>query len=111
VRFGEPVHVYNNYYTNIGLYAVASVENAGVLVEGNYLQNVANPFYAKSGYADSGPGRLVQRNNVFVNSGNPALEPTGTVIEPSTYYSYRLDSAASLPSTVPAGVGVGKLGL
>ena len=111
VRFGEPVHVYNNYYTNIGLYAVASVENAGVLVEGNYLQNVANPFYAKSGYADSGPGRLVQRGNVFVNSGNPTLEPTGTVVEPSSYYSYRLDSASTLPTTVPAGVGVGKLGL
>ena len=111
VRFGEPVHVYNNYYSNIGLYAVASVENAGVLVEGNYLENVAHPFYAKSGYADSGPGRLVQRANVFVNCGDPAAETTGAVVEPSTYYSYRLDSASAVPDLVRAGTGVGRLGI
>jgi pectate lyase len=111
VRFGEPVHVYNNYYTTIGLYAVASVENAGVLVEGNYLENVAHPFYAKSGYADSGPGRLVQRGNVYVNSGSPTDEATGTVTEPRTYYSYQLDSATAVPTLVRNGVGVGKLGL
>jgi pectate lyase len=111
VRFGEPVHVFNNYYTTIGLYAVASVENAGVLVEGDYFENTPHLFYAKSGYADSDPGRLVQRNNVYVNCGSPTDEATGTVVEPSTYYSYRLDATSSVPSVVRAGVGVGKLGI
>jgi hypothetical protein len=36
VRFGEPVHVYNNYYRNNELYGIASTMNGGVLVEGNY---------------------------------------------------------------------------
>ncbi|MGP4115302.1 pectate lyase family protein [Streptomyces sp. 4N509B] len=105
VRFAEPVHVYNNYYRNNALYGVASTEDAGVLVEGNYFENVAHPIY--SGYDDSGPGRVVERNNVYVNSGTP--ETLGTVVEPRTYYDYVLDDPATLPRTVPAGVGVGKL--
>jgi pectate lyase len=31
------------------------------------------------------------------------------VTEPSTYYSYQLDPAASVPALVTAGAGVGKL--
>jgi pectate lyase len=106
-RFGEPVHVYNNYYRANGLYGVASTENAGVVVEGNYFDSVAFPCFSASGYADSGPGRLVQRNNVFAGSG--VCETNGTVVEPSTYYSYTVDNPATLPTAVPAGVGVGKI--
>ena len=108
VRFGEPVHVYNNYFLNNELYAAASLENGGTLVEGNYFQNVPFPCFSASGYADSGPGRLVQRNNVFVGSG--VCETAGSVQEPSSYYSYQLDPAANIPSIVPAGAGVGKIG-
>jgi pectate lyase len=107
VRFGEPVHVYNNYYRNVGLYGVASTMNAGVVVEGNYFENVAFPCYSTSGYADSDPGRLVQRLNVFVNSGT--CEAGGTVASPSSYYSYSLDAAAAVPSIVTSGAGVGHL--
>ncbi|MFI7542768.1 polysaccharide lyase family 1 protein [Actinoplanes sp. NPDC049599] len=106
-RFGDPVHVYNNYYRDIGLYGIASTENAGVLAEGNYFENVPHPCYSVSGYADSGPGRLVQRSNVFVNSG--ACEAGGAVAEPSAYYAYQLDAAATVPSTVSAGAGVGRI--
>ncbi len=105
-RFGEPVHVFNNYYRNNSLYGIASTENAGVLVEGNYFENVAYPISV--GYAESGPGRVVERNNVYVNSGAP--QTAGTVVEPSTYYSYTLDNPNSIPSIVPSGVGVGKIG-
>jgi pectate lyase len=107
VRFGEPVHVYNNYYRNVGLYGIASTENAGVVAEGNYFENVAYPCYSVGGYAESNPGRLVQRANAFVNSG--ACEAGGSVAEPRTYYAYALDPAASVPSLVTAGAGVGRL--
>ena len=107
VRFGEPVHVYNNYYRNIGLYGIASTENAGVVAEGNYFENVPFPCHSTGGYAESNPGRLVQRANAFVNSGT--CEAGGTVAEPRTYYSYTLDPASSVPSLVTAGAGVGKL--
>jgi pectate lyase len=105
VRFGEPVHVFNNYYRNNTLYAIASTENAGVLVEGNYFDNVAHPIHV--GYDKSGPGRVVERNNRYVNSGTP--QTAGTVVEPRTYYQYTVDDPATLPSSVPAGVGVGRI--
>ncbi|GIE95379.1 pectate lyase family protein [Paractinoplanes rishiriensis] len=107
VRFGEPVHIYNNYYKNIGLYGIASTENAGVVAEGNYFENVAYPCYSTGGYAESNPGRLVQRANAFVNSGT--CEAGGSVTEPSTFYTYQLDPAANVPSLVSAGAGVGKI--
>ena len=53
--------------------------------------------------ADSDPGRLVQRANAFVDSGE--CEAGGTVTEPSTYYAYQLDAASSVPSAVSAGAG------
>ncbi|BCL17045.1 pectate lyase family protein [Micromonospora sagamiensis] len=105
VRFAEPVHVYNNYYRNNALYGIASTEDAGLMVEGNYFENVAHPIHV--GYADSAPGRVVERNNLYVNSGTP--ETAGTVVEPRTYYPYTVDSPASVPATVSAGVGVGRV--
>lgn len=107
VRFGEPVHLYNNYYDDIGLYGIASTENAGVVAEGNYFENVAHPCYSTSGYAESNPGRLVQRDNVFVNSG--PCEAGGSVASPASYYSYSLDPASAVPSLVTAGAGVGRI--
>ncbi|KAB1136891.1 hypothetical protein F6X68_26845 [Micromonospora sp. AMSO12t] len=107
VRFGEPVHVYNNYFLGNALYGVASTENAGVLVEGNYFRDVPHPLWSASGYADSGPGRAVQRHNVYVGSGAP--ETNGTVVEPRTYYPYSLDPAADVPALVLAGAGTGRI--
>jgi pectate lyase len=106
VRFGEPVHVYNNYYKNIGLYGIASTENAGVVAEGNYFENVPYPCHSTGGYAESNPGRLVQRANAFVNSG--VCEAGGSVTEPRTFYSYTMDPAANVPALVTAGAGVGR---
>ncbi len=105
VRFGEPVHVFNNYFRNNSLYGIATTENAGVLVEGNYFENV--PFPILVGYADSGPGRAVERNNVYVNSGAP--QTAGTVAEPRSYYNYTLDNPNNIPSIVQNGAGVGKI--
>jgi pectate lyase len=106
VRFAEPVHVFNNYYFANSGYGVASTMNAGVLVEGNYFENVQNPTVIQTGTSD--PGRLVQRNNVFAGSGAP--QTAGSVSEPSAYYSYTLDNPADVKSIVTAGAGVGKLG-
>ncbi|BCB87513.1 pectate lyase family protein [Phytohabitans suffuscus] len=107
IRFGEPVHVFNNYFLNNELYGVASVQQAGAVVENNYFENVPFPCFSASGYADSGPGRLVHRGNTFVDSGT--CEAAGSVVEPRTYYSYTLDSAASVPAAVRAGAGYGKV--
>lgn len=103
VRFGNPVHVYNNYYRANGGYGVASTENAGVLVEGNYFENVDDPYHLGEG--DSGPGRLVARNNHFVNS--PTGQTGGSVA--GIPYSYQLDTASNVKSIVTAGAGAGRI--
>jgi pectate lyase len=105
VRFGEPVHVYNNYYLHVTGYGVASQMNAGVMVEGNYFDDVEKPTRTDVG---GDPGRVVARNNILVNSEDPFVQ-NGSVQEPSTYYSYTLDPPATIPALVSAGAGVGKV--
>jgi pectate lyase len=105
VRFGEPVHIYNNYYLHITGYGVASQMNAGVLVEGNYFDDVEKPTRNDVG---GDPGRLVVRNNILVNSEDPFVT-NGSVQEPGQFYSYTVDNPANVPSLVPAGAGVGRI--
>ncbi|GAA0935957.1 pectate lyase family protein [Virgisporangium aurantiacum] len=103
VRFGNPVHVYNNYYGGVSSYGVASTEGAGVLVEGNYFENTEDPYHLGEG--DSGPGTLVARNNCFVNSGSG--QAGGSVA--SIPYSYTLDTACNVKSIVTANAGAGRI--
>ncbi|MDT0344907.1 pectate lyase family protein [Streptomyces litchfieldiae] len=103
VRFGDPVHVYNNYYNDIGSYGVASTENAGVLVEANYFEDTEDPFHLGEGSSDD--GRLVARNNHFVNSGSG--QTGGSVA--SIPYGYSADPAANVKSIVMNGAGTGKI--
>jgi pectate lyase len=103
VRFGNPVHVYNNYYRANGGYGVASTCNAGVLVEGNYFENVTDPYHRGEG--SSPVGGLVARNNHFVNSGSG--QTGGSVA--GIPYSYSLDPASNVKSIVTGGAGTGKI--
>ncbi|GAA1783436.1 hypothetical protein GCM10009682_01890 [Luedemannella flava] len=109
VRFGETVHVFNNYYTNINnntsSYAIASTMNAGVLVEGNVFENVQQACWSASGYADSDPGRLVARDNALTNSG--PCETNGSVA--AVPYSYTAQNSGTVKATVTAQAGVGKI--
>lgn len=103
VRIAETVHVYNNYYRG-NEYGVASTDDAGVLVEGNYFENVKDPTHTR--YGDSKqPGRLVERDNVFVSSGSPAS--AGSVKD--VPYKYSCDQADQVARIVREGAGVGKI--
>ncbi|MFC0626482.1 pectate lyase family protein [Kribbella deserti] len=103
VRFGNPVHVYNNYYGGVSGYGVASTMEAGVLVEGNYFENTRDPFHRGEG--DSPAGALLARNNHFVNSGGGQQGGTVKAIP----YSYSLDAASTVKSKVQSGAGTGKV--
>jgi pectate lyase len=77
------------------------------MVEGNYFEDVEEPV--TNSYA--GPaGRCVARNNVFAGAeaGQPVC--SGTVQEPSAYYSYTMDNPQDVRSIVMAGAGVGRVG-
>lgn len=100
-RFGDPVHVFNNYYDNVGSYGVASTNEAGVVVEGNYFEGVSNPTVIQTG--SSPEGNIVERGNVYDGSGEP--ETRGTAEEPGDYYAYSIDDPESIPAIVSAGAG------
>jgi pectate lyase len=107
VRFGNPVHIYNNYYVNTTTfeysYAIATTENAGVLVEGNYFENISDPTHIGEGSSD--PGNLVARNNVTVNSG-PILTAGSVAGIP---YPYQVDNPSTVKATTLSGAGTGKI--
>ncbi|WP_246002274.1 right-handed parallel beta-helix repeat-containing protein [Allorhizocola rhizosphaerae] len=103
VRFGNPVHVFSNYYGNVGDYGVASTLEAGVLVEGNYFENTDSP--CERGQGSSPAGSLVQRNNFFVSSGS--CQSGGSVA--SIPYQYSLDPPSNVKSIVTGGAGAGRI--
>ncbi|MEU8228330.1 right-handed parallel beta-helix repeat-containing protein [Actinoplanes sp. NPDC048967] len=105
VRFGNPVHVYNNYYRNNSGYGVASTEGAGVLVENNSFEGVSDPFHLGEG--DSGPGTLVARGNLLVSSGSGQ---TGGSVK-AIPYGYTADAASSVKSIVTGNAGAGRISL
>jgi pectate lyase len=104
-RFGNPVHVFNNYYNDNGDYGVAATIGSGVLVEGNYFENVDDPYHLAEG--DSPGGSLVARNNCLVNTGEG--ETGGSVA--AIPYAYRLDTACDVKAIVSGGAGTGKVGV
>jgi pectate lyase len=105
VRFANPVHVLNNYYSNIGSYGVASTENAGVFVERNYFENVGNPTVTQTG--DSAQGNLKVLNNYRVNSGTEQVRNGAAVA--AIPYSYTPEANNTVKATVQAGAGTGKI--
>jgi pectate lyase len=105
VRFGEPVHIYNNYYLHITGYGAASQMNAGLLVENNYFDDVEKPTRNDVG---GDPGRIVARGNINVNTEDPIVV-VGSVREARDFYAYTLDPAANVPALVSAGAGTGRI--
>jgi pectate lyase len=103
VRYCNPVHVFNNYYGNVGSYGVASTQEGGVIVEGNFFENTDDPFHCGEG--SSPPGNLRAANNHFVNSGSG--QTCGSV--GNVPYSYSLDTPSSVKSIVTSGAGAGRI--
>jgi len=67
VRIAETVHVFNNYY-RANEYGVASTDDAGVLVEGNYFEQVKVPT-TRNMAIPSSQVAWSSGKNVFVDSG------------------------------------------
>jgi len=106
VRFGNPVHVFNNYYSNIpggDGYAIASTIQGGVRVEGNFFENVGDTYHLGEG--SSPAGSLVATNNVFVNS---APGQTGGSVA-SIPYGFTVDNPNGVKTNVMANAGTGKI--
>ncbi|RJQ69952.1 methyltransferase domain-containing protein [Pseudonocardiaceae bacterium YIM PH 21723] len=105
-RFGNPVHVVNNYYLDCSDIGIAAQTGSGVLVEANYFEGVDRPMSTE--YAGP-PGALVERDNVYVDCGRPEPGGVGTVDDPYRYYSFTPDPASAVKDLVLDGAGVGRV--
>ncbi|MCA9060161.1 MAG: right-handed parallel beta-helix repeat-containing protein [Planctomycetaceae bacterium] len=102
VRFADGVHVFNNYFRG-NEYGVASLMDAGVIVESNVFEDVEHPTLIQ--YGDSpDPGRLTARNNLLLESG--ALETRGEVDQKQLLYRYIIDPPEQIAELVSGGAGV-----
>lgn len=106
VRFGEPVHIYNNYYLHITGYGAASQMDACLVVENNFFDDVEKPTRNDVGGT---AGRIEARGNINVNTEDPIVTAGSCTSQPGSYYSYTPDAAANVPALVSAGAGVGKI--
>ncbi len=105
VRYGR-AHVLNCFEDNNILYGVASTENAKVVIEGCYFLKV--PTAIEIGYQDSGPGEVIERNNIYDSCGTGA-KTAGTSFEPTNVYSYTVDDPATIPAMLQLYAGSGKV--
>ena len=105
VRFGEPVHVYNNYFFHNTDVGVACQANAGCMVEGNYFENVEEPVTQPLRRPDRALRGSKQRVGRRVRRARLLRRGSGT----GAYYSYTLDDPNTVKASVTAGAGVGRI--
>jgi pectate lyase len=103
VRFGS-VHLYNNHFEDLTLYAVASQMGAAVLVEDNWFDGVGMPILTH--YKSPEDGTAHEQDNVYRNSGTADITME-TSWRPT--YLYTPESADSARALVDFCAGVGKL--
>ena len=104
-------HVFNNYYQNIGSYAIGVHTQAKVVSEHNYFDTKVNhPFeqmYASS--LDDASCGFISDNGSYFSKALPSgfkYQPTGTDFNPSWWYDYgfAMQEASEIPQ-LPNQVG------
>jgi pectate lyase len=86
-------HLYNNYLQNISGYGNYSRGQTKMVLENSYFSNVNDPYY---------PDATAQlRQSGSICSGCTGDQVTsGSAFNPSSFYTYTLNSAAEVPSLV-----------
>ena len=105
-------HVFNNYYKDVYSTGINSRMNACIKIEGNYFENVNNPYV--SAYSDVVGYGDISDDNILVNSPFSYSDDTRelgscTANIPYEYQDY-VNCPESITTIVPQYSGVGKLG-
>lgn len=97
VRYGQ-VHVYNNYYANVGLYSIGKGVCARVYSENNYFYSTGTSINlpeSSSKYTTYGAGYVYDTGSINVNSSYvDSLTSVGWA--PSAYYTYTADPTVNV---------------
>jgi pectate lyase len=98
------VHVFNNYFLNLGDYGTASHNTAQVLLEANYFRNSEDI----TTLGDSTANVVFTSDNIKENCTG-VNQTGGTTFNPASSYTYVKDSASSVPAYVLKSAGAGKI--
>ncbi|MDW7690875.1 T9SS type A sorting domain-containing protein [Flammeovirgaceae bacterium SG7u.111] len=105
-------HIFSNYYSGVVSTGINSRMGACLKVENNYFKDSQNPIV--SAYSDE-LGGTQESGNIFDNvtwdlSRDDTSEPNSCSLSVPYSYSSALTGASSVPATVIANAGVGKIG-
>ena len=108
VRYAS-MHSYNNYFTNpsggrSNSYCLGVGANAKIYAEANYFDSTVQ--YSADEMASSGKIYFASSN---VDNSRKGCEPSSVSVgwTPSSKYDYKVDSASTLPTIIPANAGAG----
>jgi len=101
-RFGQ-VHLFNNFFRNVGIYAIASQMGARVLVERNVFEDVVDTMLTQ--YLDPMDGILHEVENIKTRSGAPKITADVAWTPPYAYTDTWLP-VADVSAVVDACAGV-----
>ncbi|WP_116127034.1 Ig-like domain-containing protein [Lewinella sp. IMCC34183] len=103
VRFGD-VHLFNNYFEDVGSYAVAARFESDLVVESNFFRNSKNPHAIEDrGLGNEDPD-LVAVDNIYEGSGGDR-QTGGDAFTPADFYAYTPDPVGEVPGIVMNGAG------
>jgi pectate lyase len=99
VRFAT-IHIFNNYYSNIGSYAIGARKQSRVYSEANYFEQ------NDKSVGNDKDGTLYDVGSYNIKT---SLVDSATAWEPVNYYAYSADTAADAKTRVSASAGAGKV--
>ena len=110
---GSMLHVFNNYYRDIGFYCVASEDGAQTRLERCYFENSQHPHYYNYNLNTpqyAGALQTIVSENVYTGvSLTSRREVGGAVFNPASYYGSSPQPASEVKAAVLAGAGAGKM--
>ncbi|MBN2544438.1 MAG: pectate lyase [Spirochaetes bacterium] len=111
VRFGE-VHVYNNYYNNIGIYAIGIGREASIYAEANFFENIKGPATQIKYYDTKGAGYIKDVKNVppieGIISSSDGIHTGKVNWNPKSRYQYKVDNTNDVKNICITYSGAGK---
>jgi len=93
------VHLYNNYWLNVGIVGPGANNGTNLVFQNNLLVNVRNPLTLDP-HSQYGPSTIVAIGNIYRNVRG-RREVGGTAFyDPGKFYAYTLDKAEALPELI-----------